>query len=600
MPEAPAVLYGIAMHQPTTHRFEVRIEVPNPPAPGIRFRMPAWTPGSYLIREFSRHVEEVRATDRAGIPVPCRKVDKATWEVESGGEAVVLRYQVYAHDLTVRTSHLDASHGFFNGGNVFFRVEGLDHAPSELVVTPPEGWIVSTGLPRIGTGAWRFAVADFDDLVDSPVECGPHTEHRFSIGGVSHRWVFWGEGNQDLERVLRDVQRIGEQEIALFGDLPADVDDYLFICHLQERWNGGLEHRNSQVIGVQQLCFRDPREYERFLTLVAHEYFHLWNVKRIRAAGLGPFDYDSEVYTPLLWMMEGITAYYDTLIPTRAGLISTERYLAIVGERLAQLRAVPGRFVQSLEASSFDAWIKLYRRDENTENSTISYYLKGEVAVMALDLHIRHETGGERSFDDVMRTLWARQKKTGQAIEPGEVAGLIAQATGVDCQRELGAWIQEPGDIALEELLGKLGVEAEGSWKERHGPWDGRVPAKGDDDEAVPAAWLGLSTETRGGRIHIQSVRTDGPCHLADVCAGDEWVALEGYRVQQGTWKSRLALWAPGDRVRLTLFRRQRLLESEVVLAHRPHDTYEVKASDDVDDHIRSLRDGWLGSLADG
>jgi predicted metalloprotease with PDZ domain len=582
----PSVRYQIAMPAPTTHRYHVTVQVRGVEGPQ-RFRMAAWTPGSYLLREFARHVEDVRATAPGGTPISVHKEDKACWvaTAESGG--LDLHYQVYAHDLTVRTSHLDASHGFFNGGNVFFRVEGIEQGPFALQVDPPQGWTVSAALPKGPNGA--FVVADFDELVDTPVECGTHEEIAFDAGGIPHRWVFWGSGHEDRAAVIADVTRLIETEIALFGGAPPELDDYLFICHMQEKWNGGLEHKKSQVIGVDRLCFHDLKGYERFTTLVAHEYFHTWNVKRIRAEGLGPFDYDAEVYTPLLWMMEGITSYYDTLVPTRAGLITPKRYLEIVGERIAQLRAIPGRHLQSLEESSYDAWIKLYRRDENSVNSTVSYYLKGELVVLLLDLHIRLESGGARSFDDVIRALWARQRDTGQAIRPSEVNALLSEAAGVDLGAVLDVWVRSRDPLPLDAVLERFGLTITGKQKDTYGrPKDG-------GERGAP--WMGVSTRTARGLTLVGEVRRDGPAHEADLCAGDELVAIDGLRLEPGELKKRLALFDPGTKITLTVSRRQEMLERVLTLAERPPDAYTIAVAEGLDEARVAALEAWLGAL---
>jgi len=576
------------MPVPETHRFEVTIRVRGVEGP-LRFRMPAWTPGSYVVREFARHVEDVSAMTPLGERAPVTKADKACWTATAADGGLDLHYQVYAHDLTVRTSHLDASHGYFNGANVFFRVEGHEQGPIHLDVSAPDGWTVSAALPQRSQGC--YTVADFDELVDTPVECGPHKELQFTAGGIPHRWIFWGGGHEDVERVLADTTRLIETEIELFGGAPPELDEYLFICHMQEKWNGGLEHKKSQVIGVDRLCFRDQKGYERFTTLVAHEYFHTWNVKRIRAEGLGPFDYDQETYTPLLWMMEGITSYYDTLVPTRAGLITPARYLEIVGERIAQLRAIPGRHLQSLEESSYDAWIKLYRRDENSVNSTVSYYLKGELAVLLLDLHIRLESGGSRSFDDVIRALWARQRDTGEAISPGDVNRLLEEAAGVELAEVLDAWVRSRDPLPIEEILERFGLTITGSHKD--------TTNRPGEDQGSPVPWMGVSTRTNRGLTWIHEVRRDGPGHEADLASGDELVAINGLRLEPGGLKKRLALLAPGDTATLTLSRRHEMIERELTLADPPPDVFTVTLRDDLSEGALDLLTGWLGALPD-
>lgn len=591
--------YRIAMPDPHTHLFEVEVTLRGA-EPGAIFRMPAWTPGSYLIREYARHVQDVVARTDDGKDLRVNKVDKAGWRVTGfdGPTDVRLSYRVYAHDLTVRTSHLTGTHGYFNGACVFVCPEGLAAEPSTLEVVPWGDWTVSIGLPRLDEPGFRFAVDDFDQLVDSPGECGSHQEIHFEAAGVNHRWAVWGPGAEQWHseagrRALEDVTKLIEIEADLFGGLPADVEDYLFIVHLLPSRGGGLEHKNSQTIHLSSDALRNADDYEDFLTLVAHEYWHVWNVKRIRASGLGPFNYSEEAYTPLLWMMEGITAFYDTMIPARAGLIAPDRYLRLLGKRLATCRNTPGRQVRSLEENSYDAWIKLYRRDENTGNTSVSYYLKGELAVVCMDLHIRQQTGGQRSFDDIMRLLWRRQKETGAAIAPEEVAGLFEQATGVDLTEQLNAWVAGTDDLPMEDYLATIGVSVEGDWKALPKP-----KPLGDSEAKRPSPWLGITTSQQAGSTVVATVRSDGPCAQANVYPGDELVAIDGRRVD-GSWDQRLAVYEVGDEVELLLFRRKSQCVARVVLSDRPPESFKLSLADDLPSaDVQAKLIAWLGPQA--
>ena len=580
------------MPQPHTHLYEVAISADTAGA-STTFRMPGWTPGSYLVREYARHVQDVTAVDEQGSPLGVEKIDKAGWTVHANTDRVTLKYRVYAHDLTVRTSHLDGTHGYFNGANVFMSPDGQSASPATLEVSVPEGWTVSVALPRVEEGKNIFRVVDFDELVDSPVECGTHEEHHFEAAGVTHRWASWGDDSFDITPLLPDVTTIIEEEVALFGELPEDIDDYLFIAHVQERRNGGLEHKKSQTLGIDRRSVSHMPSYEDFVCLVTHEYFHLWNVKRIRPVGLGPFDYNKENYTPLLWMMEGFTGYYDTLLPIRAGLIPVKRYFEVVGERIGKLRSVPGRHVRSLEESSFDAWVKLYRPDENTGNSVVSYYLKGEMAAWLLDLTIRRETDGERSLDDVMRFFWHRQRDTGAAIDPADVDRFFQEATGLDLKEAVDSWARGRNDLPFEKLLPTVGLELKGGYKKTY---DRR---RMGEDEKAPAPWLGITTQIKSGKCTVATVRSDGPGYDAGVYAGDELIAINLERVSQGSWKGHLALYRPGDEVQLTLARRKQLVTVNVTLAEMPFDTFTVGVSSEANAAQRTLLEAWLGQKLD-
>jgi len=342
------------MPAPHTHLFHVTVEVDRLDGASVDLVLPSWTPGSYMIREYARHVQGFGARAAAtDAPLPWRKVAKDAWRVETGGaERIRASYQVYANDLTVRTSHLDGAHAYFNGASVFMFVPGREAEPLRLRVEAPPDWQVTTGLDPADRPN-EFLAADYDELVDCPVECGTHRLLAFEVDGIPHRMAIWGRGNEDEARLIADTRRIVEAQRDFFGGLP--YRHYTFILHLLDGRGGGLEHRNSVTNQVDRWTFRPERNYERYLSLTSHELFHVWNAKRLRPAPLGPFDYRRENYTRLLWLVEGATSYYDNLLLTRAGLMAPERFLERLGEAIAQLQNQPRRLVQSLEQSSFDA-----------------------------------------------------------------------------------------------------------------------------------------------------------------------------------------------------------------------------------------------------
>lgn len=558
------ITYTIAMPMPHSHLFHVQIEIERNETGEIRLSLPAWTPGSYMIREFARHVQEFQAVDAQGVRLPWRKIRKDCWQIEAGAASrVIVTYKVYAFDLTVRTSHLDGSHGYFNGANVFMYVHGRTQEPLTLHVDPPTGWRVTTGLSALPPDPARpqrasFQATDYDELIDCPVECGTHRLLTFTVDDVPHTIAIWGHGNENEERLLADTKRIVEVQRAMFGSLP--YRDYTFIVHLTDGKGGGLEHRNSATNMVDRWTFGE--HYERYLSLTSHELFHAWNVKRLRPAPLGPFDYQNENYTRLLWLMEGATSYYDDLLLVRAGLMSEERYLQKLAEKIVQLQSQPGRRLQSLEQSSFDAWIKLYRPDENSINSSISYYLKGALVCWMFDMAIRAQTNNERSFDDVMRYLYQRYPITGPGIpEDGAVLAAIEAIGGTDNGLRS---LYERYVVGVEELdyaaaLAVVGLEPR--WQYRRPRPDGQPPA-----------WLGVNWKKQGERTIVATVRSDGPAYEAGVYADDELVALDGWRVNEERLQQRLLERQPGDVVRLTLFRGDALIDVPVTLAVAPYD----------------------------
>ena len=400
----PRIAYTLGMSKPHSHLFEVTVTIDGWNEPAIELVIPSWTPGSYMIREYARHVQEF-SVEADGKAARWQKTAKDTWRIETPLQGRVrASYKVYAHDLTVRTCHLDGTHGFATGAAVFMYVSGRVKEPVSLEVTVPFRWQVATGLEPQGGGnnIFRFKARDFDELVDCPLECGTHRLLPFDVDGIPHKIALWGRGNEDENRLVEDTKRIVEAQKKFFGGLP--YRHYTFIHHLAQG-RGGLEHRNSAVFLVDRWGFRPAGAYERFLELVSHEFFHVWNVKRVRPRPLGPFDYRSENHTRQLWTMEGVTSYYEKRFVLAAGLYGKDRFLERLGEAIAQLQAQPGRTRQSLESSSFDAWIKHYRPDENSANSSVSYYLKGEVVALLLDLEIRALTSRKKSLDDVVKHL---------------------------------------------------------------------------------------------------------------------------------------------------------------------------------------------------
>lgn len=588
---SPHITYIIAMPRPHTHLYDVTIDVVGLNASAIDCILPSWTPGSYMIREYARHVQEF-AAETSTAPLRWYKTAKDTWHIETGGAAQIrIRYRVYANELTVRTSHLDGSHGYFNGATVFMYIPGRTTESLKLVVQTPSEWQVTTGLERIaepqidehGLQSTAFLASDYDELIDCPVECGTQRLLTFAVDEIEHRIAIWGRGNEDEQRIIDDTKRIVETQRDMFSGLP--YRHYTFILHLVDGRGGGLEHRNSVTNQLNRWTFRPERSYERFLSLQSHEFFHVWNVKRIRAVPLGPFDYRSENYTRQLWAMEGVTSYYDNLFLLRARLITAERYLEVIADDILTLQSQPGRAIQSLEQSSFDAWIKLYRPDENSANSGISYYLKGSLVALMLDLEIRHRTNGARALDDVVRYLYATYPISGPGIpeEGGYLAAVEAVAGTADgAYREFFArFISGTAELDYDQAFAYAGLRLEWSHSAQ-------------TDNASPA-WLGLRLKREGGRTLVASTRTDGPAYTAGIYAGDELLALDHFRIDDKALTTRLEERAPGDTVTLTLFRRDELLHIPVTLAAAPPDKLRLTRIDTPSEQQELLYQSWLG-----
>lgn len=388
--------YQVAMSQPASHLFEVTLQVSNWQSATLDLKMPVWTPGSYLVREYARHLQDFQATG-GGSDLSSRKLSKNYWQVNTAGVTEIkVSYRIYANELTVRTNHLDNTHGYFNGAALFFFIPGLEQQPIEVQIIPPQSdWQVATTLPKLSGKTNTFIAQDFDTLVDTPIEIGTQRTYDFEVLGKPHSLAIWSQGNANPEQIIADTKKVIAIEAEIFGGLP--YEQYLFLLHLSGNGYGGLEHKDCCTLNYPRFGFRDREKYERFIQLVAHEFFHLWNVKRIRPKALENFDYERENYTTSLWFCEGTTSYYDLLIPLRAGIYNRQTCLKNFSKDITKYLNTIGRKVQPLGESSYDAWIKLYRRHASSDNNQISYYLKGQFVSLLLDILIRAKHQNQRS-----------------------------------------------------------------------------------------------------------------------------------------------------------------------------------------------------------
>lgn len=595
------VHYRIVPADPHAHLFQVTLTVRDPDADGQRLALPAWIPGSYMIREFARHVVALSARDEAG-PVRVDKVDKHTWRVAPSRGALVVDYTVYAWDLSVRAAHLDSTHGFFNATSVCLRAVGHEAQPCTVDLEPPPAavatdWRVATTLPEAGArrgGFGRYRAADYDALADHPVEMGRFAFARFDAAGASHEIAVTGRSDADLERLCRDLAPVCAAQAALFEPRTrrAPFDRYLFLTTAVGDGYGGLEHRDSTAL----LCGRNDLPhpgmkqasdgYRGFLGLASHEYFHAWHVKRIKPAAFVPYDFDREAYTRLLWIFEGFTSYYDDLMLVRSGVLSRPDYLKALARTISLVLRGPGRGVQSVADSSFDAWIKYYRQDENSPNTVVSYYAKGALVALAIDLTVRARTGGRASLDDAMRAMWQRHGRDFYAPGGGPgprqsglpedgFAPLLEEATGVSLGRQLARWVDGTDELPLARLFAPFGLTLT------------LAPAD-------PAPSLGIRTAQRGADLSIATAYTGGSAQRAGLSAGDVLVAFDGLRVDEKSLKALLSRRRPGDRVELHAFRRDELIRVDATLdaPARTEATLSVATA------ASALRQGWLGERA--
>ncbi len=594
---SPRIQYILQPADPKGHLFDVTLDVSGLPDAVQSVSLPAWIPGSYMIRDFARHIVEIRADDGKR-RIALDKLDKHRWQARPRAGRLRLRYRVYAWDLSVRGAHFDESHAFFNGTSVFLQVDGHESIPCRLRLEPPahaNDWRVATTLARAGARPWGFGdyeAADYDELIDHPVEMGRFEVAGFEAGGARHEIVVTGQHDGDLARFARDLQPICAAQARLFeprgGRTP--VQRYLFLLTLVGDGYGGLEHRASTALianrhDMPRHGLAAPDEgYRRLLGLASHEYFHTWNVKRIKPAAFAPYRLDAESYTRLLWVFEGFTSYYDDLMLRRAGAIDHAAYLGLVGDTLSRVLAGPGRQLQSVAESSFDAWTKFYRQDENAGNAIVSYYAKGGLVAMALDLAIRDRSAGRRSLDDVMRLMWRRFGRdfdvVGTGIAEEAMPGLVEEATGIDLGREIGRWAEGTDDPPLAELMATHGLRLE------------MAPA-GED-----RPWLGLRATDRDGSVGIASVTHGGPGHAAGLSAGDLLVAIDGLRLgRAAALDATLARKRAGARLRIHAFRGDVLREFEVVAAAPPRTQARLTLEPRPTARARRLLAGWLGRL---
>jgi predicted metalloprotease with PDZ domain len=592
---AEPIRYALRFPAPQTHYVEVEASFPTAGAADLELMMAVWTPGSYLVREYARHVENVAARTPEGKTLDVAKVRKNRWKITTAGAPrVTVTYRVYGREMGVQTNWIDASFALLNGAATFLTLADRTPRPHEVALTLPPGWLRSfTGLPGAPGGQPHCYVApDYDTLVDCPIYLGNPAVYEFAVDGKPHYLVNEGEGGVwDGPRSARDAEAIVKAARALWGQLP--YDKYIFFNLLTET-GGGLEHKNSTVLMSSRWATRTRNAYLGWLNLVSHEYFHTWNVKRLRPVELGPFDYETEVISKSLWIAEGITSYYDRLLVRRAGLCTVEEYLGgdppgAAGDSdrprndIEVLQDTPGRGVQPLESASFDAWIKYYRRDENTPNTAISYYTKGAVVGFLLDAAVRKATQGAKSLDDVMRLAYDRFSGE-KGYTPEQFRGVASEVAGVD----LGPWffraLESTAELDYTEALAWFGL--------RFKPVDGD-PEK-SRDKKPPKAWLGLTTRAENGRLNVTGVKRGTPGFDSGFNVGDEILAIGDDRILPEVWSRRMEQYRPNERVSVLVARRGRLMRLEATFAAEPASAHRLEVDPAASHEAKAHRKAWL------
>jgi predicted metalloprotease with PDZ domain len=582
------VRYDVSVEDPKTHRLQVLVDIPDVNAATLDLVLPSWLPGSYHIQDQARNLRSLRAAHHGtGTPLPVSKQDKARWRIATEGAShIEVRYEAYGHSTEDDGIDVTPEHLFLNPGMFLPYVDGREREPLEVAVHAPSDWRVYTELPEIGRSPPRFRARDYDELVDEPIDCGTPVELTVRAAGIPHRILICGRGgNFEAHQVETDVAKITEAAIRLMGSSP--LQHYTFFYHLADGTMpvmGGLEHKHSTSIVVGRTAFRPEEEYRHVLGVTAHEYFHLYNVKRIRPRVLGPFDYTKENYTHLLWAMEGSTDYFTDVILLRAGLLPPPKYLEAVGKKVRGYLNTPGRKVQSLEELSFNTWIDEYKRYEETPNQSISYYLKGDLATMCLDLEIRHATEGRVSIETVFRTLWDEYGQKDRGLEEDEILTVANRATGLDLSDFFRKYIAGTIEIDFDSFLGRAGLKVEPQEK-----------SPGKEDEPLPG-WLGVKTKEDAGRARITAVLDDGPGRRAGLSPGDELVAFDGQRLTFSDLSKALLRYPPGSSLEVTVFRRGLLTNVAVETGKAPPEKILITPVDDAGPLARRVYEGWIGA----
>ena len=634
--------YVVSIGRPDAHEYVVRLHVPDPDPDGQTLRFATWIPGSYMIRDFSKSVVSIAARGRragpahdgaGNAPAPLDKLDKAGWRAPAGLGSLDVELVVHAHEASVRAAWLDRERAFFNGTSLFPYLPGREGEAVEVRLERPThdagaSWRVATTLEAVDVderGFGEYRAADFDELIDHPVEMGELESIGFEACGVPHEMVFAGGGARfDRELLAADLARVCEAHIRFFGE-PAPMPRYLFQVALVERGYGGLEHRASTALVAARDSLPMPRAgrrgagrpdgadadadadtggadaeperddaYVTFLGLCSHEYFHTWNVKRIRPARFEPYDLTRETHTRLLWFFEGVTSYYDDLALVRAGLIEPARYLDLLGRTVSRVRRGAGRRVQSVTDSSFDAWHKFYTQDENAPNAIVSYYAKGALVALCLDAWMREASGGDVSLDELMRALWRRWLDGGAGLAEDGPERLVAELAGPDVAARLAEVLDATDELPLEEALGTLGVDV--AWRARTGVADDARPPKSDaPPDASPDAsgppWLGASLADGAAGPALVHVFADGPAQRAGLAPGDVLVAIDGLRATAANVDALLHRRADLDAVPVHAFRNGLLIEGVLPVEPSAPDTAVLSVADET------ALGRWLGSV---
>ena len=598
------IQYTVDLFNPHAHIFKVTLEINSPDKTGQILSLPAWIPGSYMIRDFAKNIISVNAQSNKK-NVKLEKTDKSTWKAEIVNAPLVIEYQVYAWDLSVRSAHFDMNHAFFNGTSMFLMPHGFENEAVTVNIknsqnTNYSSWHVTTSLIKKDvseSGFGTYQANNYDELIDHPVEIGTHSEFNFSVENTNHKMALTGIHRANEERLKQDLTKICQTHCTMFGELP-ELKEYIFLTMVTGNGYGGLEHRSSTSL----MCSRDdlplttepdePEEkYRNFLGLCSHEYFHTWNIKRIKPEGFLPYNLATETYTRQLWAFEGITSYYDELALVRSGVISLTSYLELIGQAITRVLRGKGRFNQSIAESSFEAWTKFYKQDESAPNTIVSYYAKGALLALCLDLTIRKYSKGKKSLDDVMRYLWNNYGKKSIGLKEGEIENIVSKVSGTDLKEFFTQYLYGTEDLPLEELLSEAGIKfnlrATTSVDDKGGK------ASSDKNQHNPVSIGARFTDNITG-AKITQVFSQESAEQAGLSAGDIIIAINNIQVTKSTIVRIINSYSVGDEIIIHAFRRDELIIFKLTLQAAELTTCYLLIDDKPNVEQKEKQEKWL------
>ncbi|NRF39324.1 M61 family metallopeptidase [Pedobacter sp. LMG 31643] len=563
--------------EPQAHYVEMEMNISGLTKDFVDVKMPVWAPGSYLVREFAKNVEGFSATANDK-PVKFEKVRKNTWRIYSAkAKSVKIKYRVYAFEVSVRTSFVDASHAFLSSTGIFMYPDGMLNLPNTVKVNPFKGWEkVSTGLEPVSGKPFTYTAANFDILFDSPIEVGNQDVFEFTASGVKHEVAMYGGGNYDKEKLKIDMAKIVDEGTAIYGENPNK--HYTFIVHNFATGGGGLEHLNSTVLGASRDKYADQKGYKDFLNLVAHEYYHLWNVKRLRPVALGPFDYDNENYTTNLWVAEGFTSYYENKLTYRSGFFTIEETAQALATAISNVVNTPGSRVQSASESSYDAWIKGYRPNENSNNSTISYYSKGEVVGMLMDIEIAHATKGAKSLDDVMKAMYQEYyKKLGRGYTDAEFKAMVEEISGISFTDFWAKYVNGTDVVEYKKYFGYAGINVV------------------DENEGKSIPYLGVASKKVEGNMIVTAVSRNSAAWVGGLNVNDQVITVDGVPVEVAIEKMPVVTTKNvGDVITVTIRRDGLVRDISLTLKANPNVKLVTTVNENATDAEKAVRAVWL------